>query len=471
MKRALYGPPPDPREIPLPAGWSDQPLAYGVCLAVGLALTGLALWRRPPEALRALCFTLGQTVLLTAPLLGLLDRGWFGSFPTIDKEGSLLFYLDGVHVRALLHPVASLTDPAAQLIGVHLGHLWTVQLFDVLGLSAMGAFNAVGLLSMALGWWAAWLLAREAGAGGRAAMVATLPFGLGLHVLRDLNWYTIEKAAVLWLALFAWSLLRAAREGGRWALVVGFIYGLMCWMNLYLGLVGALMGGVALLGAAVRWRWPGVSEAQLPSPALTLRNLGLACGSCAAFALPLAVVQALLMRGGAGLGTPEQFLWQRAALDSFTLSPLLWNRMELGPALCPPLVLIGVWALWQGRASALARLSAGMVVLLTAISLGPALLPQVPNPLYLALARGVPGLWRIAKPEVFFEGAFLVLLTWAALGLHRLLDQNRRGLVLIYGLVLAWFLSEVRAHPAYPAFTAPVESALNSGWKERVFQR
>lgn len=455
------------------AGLAAEPLAWVIALGLGLALVALSALRRPPEAARALCFTLGFTLALTAPLGGLLDRAWLGSFPTIDKEGSLLFYLDGVHVRALLHPIAALQDPAVQLIGVHLGHLWPVAALDALGLSAMGAFNAVGLLSIAGAWWAAWLLAREAGADSRLALWAAAPFGLGLHVLRDLNWYTIEKAAVGWLALFAFLLLRAARRGGRWPPLAGLAYALMCWMNLYLGLVGAALGGLALACAAAR-RWragraDAGAEPTLPSPALTLRNIGLSCVFCAGFALPLVVAQALLMRGAAPLGTPEQFLWQRAALDSVTLSPLMWNRMEPLPALCSPLVVLSIWGLWRARGEALARYSAAAILVLTAISLGPALGPELKNPVYLALARGVPGLWRVAKPEVFFEGAFLLLLTWAALALTRLVPEGARraASMALAAAMVAWFLGVVRAHPAYPGFSAPVESRLNAGWERR----
>ena len=102
----------------------DVPEAYLACIGVGLVLSLAALLRTPNVRLRAAVFILGQTVLLTAPLAVFLDTWMYGSYPTIDKAGSMVFYLDGVHLRMLTDPVASLQDPAARLIGVHVGHLW-----------------------------------------------------------------------------------------------------------------------------------------------------------------------------------------------------------------------------------------------------------------------------------------------------------------------------------------------------------
>lgn len=464
----MYGPPPDPRAVPFPAGPSDEPLAWALSVGVGLLLSALALWRRPSEPTRALCFILGQTVLLTAPLLGLLDRAWYGDFPTIDKEGSLLFYLDGVHLRALLHPVASLSDPAVRLIGVHLGHLWPVAAADLL-LSPMGAFNSSALLYPALGWWAAWLLGRAVSGDGRAALIASFPFGMGLHVYRDLNWYTIEKAAVFWLPLWLLALWRARREGGRWPLAAGAIFLGMSWWNIYLGLVGAALGGMAALGALWgAWRRPAAGEPRLGPE--SRRLLGAVLASALA-ALPLVIAQALAMRGGPALGSPDEFLWQRAALDSFTLWPPRWNRMELWAALSPPLLLVAAWAGWRRRADPAVRWALLAALGLFALSLGPLLLPGVKNPIYLGLVTLIPGLWRVAKPEVFFEGALALLLALAAVGLAEILRRVRvTGVtVMLYCITIVMWLLLVRAHPAFPSFHAPVESRLAPGWERRVF--
>ena len=114
----MYGPPPTHASFPA-LGPRRSAIAWAVTLAVGALL--LAGWRaRPRRAQRAA--SSGLTVVLTAPALGLLDAGVWGAFPTIDKEGSLLFYLDGVHQRARA-PLDAAGDPASRLIGVHTGTL------------------------------------------------------------------------------------------------------------------------------------------------------------------------------------------------------------------------------------------------------------------------------------------------------------------------------------------------------------
>lgn len=460
----MYGPPPDPREVAVAAGLLSDPAGLLLCVALGGALSVGWTWRRAPMALRALLLILGQTVLLTAPLLSRIDTSWFGAFPTIDKEGSLLFYLDGVHVRLLLDPLASLSDPAARLIGVHVGHLWVTALFD-LGLSPMGAFNAQALLYPALGWWCAWLLLRDVCGDERVALLMAMPFGLGLHVFRDLNWYTIEKAAVFWLALYAWALHRSWRDGGRSTLLAPVVYLLGAWMNLYMGLVAAALGGLALLAVAVdaarRRSWtPGLS-----------RVLGATAG-CALLGLPLAVWQGLLMSGvGASLGTPEQFLWERAALDGFSLSPLRWNRLEVWRALDPVALSLALTGLVCSRQDRRVRFAGAAGLVLFVLSIGPVLWPAGPieNPLYGLLRALVPGFWRVAKPEVFFEGTWLLLLSVAAVELTRRRPSGR-ALLVLYGFMLVGWVALVRAHPVYPGFSAPADTTLAPGWEQRVFR-
>ncbi len=452
----MYGPPPDPRQQLAPVEIFDDPWAYGLCLGVGLALTAAAWWRRPPAQLRAALFILGQTVVLTAPLLAFLDRYVYGSFPTIDKAGSLAFYLDGVHVRMLAHPLQSLTDPAARLIGVHIGHLWVTQAFDLF-LSPLGAFNAQCLLYPALGWWTAYLLFREVTGRERASVLMGFPFGMGLHIFRDLNWYTIEKAAVFWLPLYLWLAYRAWRRGGSWIWLAAGVFALSSWMNLYLGLVAA-----ALIATAAMCMLICRAEG-------SQRILGVLALS-ALFVAPLAVWQWALLQGNLTLGSPDRFLFERAALDGFSLWPLRWNRLELHRAL--NLVAMGLagWGVIVGRRDGRVRLALVCGAVLFMLSLGPFLWGMsVENPLYWLARAGVPGFWRVAKPEVFFHGTWLLLLGVAAIQLARV-NASGRALGVLYGLfVLAWLIM-VRTHPAFPPMSVPTQTHLAPDWAESVFQ-
>ncbi len=466
----MYGPPPDPRQVTVPAGLADLPEAWLACLLIGALLTALALARRPPQALRAMLFIGGQAVILTAPLAWTLERYVYGAFPTLDKEGSLLFYLDGVHERMLLHPLQAASDPAARLIGVHTGHLWVTALLDLVA-SPLGAFNLQALLYPALAWWAAWLLLRDLCGSGRVALPLAFAWGMGLHVFRDLNWYTIEKAAIFWLPLFLWALHRAwaldRSKGSRpwlWPGLAGLLFALMSWNNLYLGLVGAAIGAIAA---------PCVLPAlRSTRPAAERRAAGrllLALGACALMASPLVLMQWALMHGPQSLGDPERFLWERAALDSFTLVPPRWNRLELWRALHPLAVGLAAYGAFTLRGDPRVRFAGLAGGLLFLLSLGPLLLPGVENPLYMAVRAAVPGFWRMAKPETFFHGSWLLMCAVASIALARLAPRPRSLALIHAAFVLLWVLL-VRGHPVYPGLSQPNHDALDPGWEERVFR-
>jgi hypothetical protein len=439
------------------------PLPWLLCLALGVGLCLMALWRRPPLLVRATAGVFGQVVLLTAPLAAVFQHAVYGAFPTIDKEGSLLFYLDGVHRRVLLDPLGAALDPAARLIGVHVGHLWVTEALDLV-MTTTGAFSVQGLLYPALGWLCAALLLREVSGDGRVALVLGMPFGMGLHVFRDLNWYTIEKAAVFWLALFVWALYRSWRDGGRWTWVAALLFGVGAWMNLYLGLVGAAIGATALA-------WLAVASMRERTLLVPFRRIAWACLWCSALGLPLAVWQHYVMSGGPALGTPAEFLTQRAALDGFSLWPLEWNRLEAWRALDPiglGLGFAGVLRLW--REDGRVRFAAVTAALLFLLSLGPRPIPalDLANPVYMAAWTVVPGFWRVAKPEVFFEGSWLLLLAIGAVYAARLRPSTRQ-VALAYTLMVGTWLVTTRAHAVFPAFSQPVVGELDAGWERRVF--
>ncbi len=432
----MFGPLPDPAQVMVPYGLADLPYAWVFCLIGGLAVSALALVGRLPPALRAFFFCLGQVVFWTAPLAGHLEPDLYGAFPTIDKSGSIAFYLDGVHRRLMAHPIASLSDPAVQLIGVHVGHLWLVQVFDTF-LSTAGAFNAQALLYPTLGWWSAALFCTLLGSSWSTGIALGFGFGMGIHVFADLNWYTVEKAAVFVLALYAASLVQTLK-GGRW-----WILSVVAWLgcafvNWYFALVAAF--GAALLLACTR-----------------SVHLARACGATVLFALPLVWVQFQLLSGGAHPGSPEAYLHQRAALDVVSLADGTWNRLELWRALDPVFVAAAAWGVWKTHREPGTRALLGVAGVFLLLSVGP--FPfGLSNPLWLGLREVVPGFWRVAEPEVFFQGTLLCAM---AIGARSLGPSPRPWM---YPVVAAIWVVSVETHPAFPGFSAFREPRLAPSW-------
>lgn len=423
----MYGPPDDPRQILAPTGLWSAPWAWLACLVLGLLLA----WAVGPK--RPFLYILGLVVALTTPLSTFLLTYWWGAFPTIDKAGSLLFYLDGVQWRFW-----DADDPAVRLIGVHMGHLWVTAFFDLF-VEPFAAFNLQAMLNLVLGWYCAYLLFDELTGDRDVSLLMAFPFGMGLHLFRDINWYTIEKSGVYWIPLYAWALVRAYRRGGVWIGLSALIYVGTFFYNIYLGVLCAGIGALALLSRDKR-----VAAAVLAS---------------AVAALPLVYLQARLLHGDGTLGDPETFLTERAALDVVELWPPRWNRLEAFRALNVVALLIAAFGAIQKKNLWLTGIAAVFFVL----SLGPEVL-GVQNPVYRVLFAVVPGFWRIAKPETFFHVTWLALLAIAA---RRLADSkpSRRSLT-GWGILFAlgWAVS-VRTHPVYPRFTEPIPMELSEQWQ------
>ena len=456
--------------VALPTGLADDPLGHAACFTAAIVLFAIAARsRRPP--LQAAAAILGGVVAFTSPWLAWTHRAWFGAFPTIDKEGSLLFFLDGVHRRLYLEPWSAPADDAVRLIGVHAGHLWVTEALAAF-LGPMAAFNAQWILQAALGWSAAAWAIRvvssprpEEQVPVSVAVVAGFPFGMGLHLFRDLDVTTVEKGGVAFIPLFVGCWVQATRVGGRWLWAVAGCYLAMALYNLYFAVVCAAFGALFVL----------VELARRP-PWSRVVSLGRVVAACAVVGVPVALAQLAIQAGGPALASPERFLWERAALDSFTLLPLRWNRLEVWRACHPVAVGLAAYGAWSFRSDRRAWTAVAVAVGLFIVSLGPVLVPGaqldapvLTNPVYMALHHTIPGFWRLAKPEVFFQPVWFLVLVGAAVGLQRLAQTHRRGAVLAAALMFVAWWPLVRSHPEFPGMSAPLDSALDPRWKDRVF--
>jgi hypothetical protein len=408
--------------VPFASGPTDVPGAWLLCAVLGVAL--LWLGRRSRLAAAA-----GGVVLLTAPATGLVARAVWGHYPTIDKAGSLHFYGEGAHWHAF-----DVTWPSTQLIGMSMGHLWVTALLDLV-LPAFGAMNAQALLNLVLGWWLGARLVEATGTPRAWSLVAAFPLGLGLHALRDINWYTIEKSGLWPLTLYALLLVTAHRRGGGSVLAAGAAYAWAFFYNAYWGVLGALVGGAALLVGNPRSRL-----------AVAVSALG---------ALPLVFAQ-LPALDNAQLPPREAFA-ERAALD--VLAPFggeglgpNWNRIPLLAALDLPVTVAAL----AGAALALAALRrpgprawSGPALVLGAVLA--ALLACGPVTPLWGVFSALPGMWRLAKPETFFHLTVLASCVLAGPVFARLRVPPWTVLVVQVAL---WLLL-VRASTAlYPAFSA-----------------
>ncbi len=443
----MIGPPTADREVALATGIFDVPWAWMVCLVAGAMLVWFG--RRGTWALVG-----GLILLFTAPAGGLITTAVWGHYPTIDKAGSLHFYTLGAHFHSFDTSAA-----ATQLIGVSMGHLWVTAVFDLF-VAPFAAMNLQAFANLVLGWGLAAKLGELVGVERRWAIVAALPMGLGLHLFADINWYTIEKSGVWALTLYAYVLLRAVREGKGWLPLSAAAYFWAFYYNAYWGVLAALIGSGVFLGGGPRARLPVLISA-----------IG---------ALPFLALQLPALRNSQ-LPPPEAFA-TRAALDSVTLWPPTWARLELWAALdwvvCGAAVFgvaealrarfgprrraeaspeVGVSTVavpigatgdaaggplagWPG---AELRFGAGLVGA-AVLALGPATF------VYSAFAKA-PGMWRFAKPETFFH---LVVLGSTLLA-GRTLSRSRLNPWAVLAVQLGLWLWFTRLHPAYPGFSEP----------------
>ncbi len=425
------GPEIDPRTVL----YSVSVIQYTVSLIITGVMLYLAKRCKRHETLQLIIFSFAIVTLVTAPWISVLNDAVIGAYPTIDKEGSLLFYLDGVHKRALLSPVDSLSDPAYCLIGFHLGHLWITEIFDII-LSTHGAFNAQIILNLTLNITLSIVFLRIFSRDNLSTMVIGTIFGLQLHVFRDIHWYTIEKSSIYCLMSF-WIMLEMIQLGkNKYWWTLGIIFYLITWINFYWGILSTILGICYGLKSLIAKDYNN--------------NVLKGIATCIPFGLGVMTIQLTLMSNGELLAGKEEFL-HRASLDTFDPFKLNWNRMSLWQSINPLIIGYGVWGLWRNRLSFLTIL--GMIFLF--LSMGPFISIGIDNPLYL-LINELPGLWRFAKPEIYF------FVTYACFCIGAVKIDIPRIVLL---LMLIFWVVGLFTSSAFPYLTVFIESSLSPTWQ------
>ncbi len=413
----VIGPPDNSRCERLAFSIFEEPLAWAVCIGVGLTLTWMG--RRNPNGPP---MALGLTIMFLSPLPAMIDRSWIGQFPNIDKEGSLAHYLAKVHH---IWPWQGELSPGLRRIGVHIWHLWPVELLDRAFPTVM-SFNLVLLLNVfaTLYFSSKWF--HHEGARPWGALLAALPFTLGPPMLRHLEWSTIEKSSLFWLPLYLWT-LRSSESGGTWRVFApAGVATLICSQNLY----WLILCGVFSLGIALNHALNLLASTN--SRSRRLRAL-LALVLVALAVLPWVYWQSSL-NGLPDIVIEESWRNERAALDAIQLNGWTWARLPLWRALEPLSLSLGVWFLCSR-----AKWRSGLgIAFLGAMSLGPYIMQgesTIENPLWAVISWLIPGFWRVAKPEVFFLGAWLLVLSEAAKRLNGRWIQPAALWLLVWVLV------------------------------------
>ena len=381
----------------------------------------------------ALTASLAIVLALVSSWLPHIGAELWGEYPTIDRRGSLLFWEDGVHRRALFDFPESLSDPAQRLIGFHLGHMWVNDLLFAATGSVIWMMNLHGLLNFSLNVFCTERLLKTFEHPFESRLILATVFGLQLHVLRDFEVTTIEKSGVYWLPLF-WFALRAVSLEGRRLWLPAVIFLLGTWYNLYWGL---LMLPIAAIEVLSVWKTPAQKR-------LWCSVLG-----CVAPGLLVAWWQSSLMASGLSLGTPEAFQ-SRAAMDCLQLWPLDWNRLGSWQAMNPIVSCAGVIALVNNRKWTYLVVASICVLL----ALGPG--PDGNTPMGILMAN-VPGLWRFAKPEIWLYVP--ILITIVAFPVQKHLSR----------LALIVWLSAVMTSPFLSKTSAHTPERLSPSWEQKVF--
>lgn len=356
--------------------------------------------------------TIGTVVVVTTPWISTLHKAVIGSYPTIDKEGSLLFFEHGVHHLWFTAPEIPLNETGLTLIGLHVGHLWVTELFHLF-VPTFVAFNLQMMLHLGLNvlsvlfWLDGWKSLKEK---EWQKWIIAIVIGAQLHVFRDIHWYTIEKSALFPLFLFWGVLVRlyksdvGTQQSIHWS-----------WLPLCYGFAGLYNFYWAILLPFVSLAYTDVGLFNTKSKRLK----GLM--GCIVIGLFMGWAQLSIQSTAQYFAEGSEFQ-KRAALDIFDVSSLDWNRMGFWKPLNPIILSMGLLVIGtkfqQFKVDTTSHENAdgvqyttrfnisewtlllSMGILTTLLSMGPNITSTIVNPIYIGF-QWLPGMWRFAKPEIF----------------------------------------------------------------------
>ncbi len=406
---------------------------------------------------------LGFLSLLTAPWTSVFHKVVIGAYPTIDKEGSLLFFEYGVHHLWFTEPSMSLMETGLPLIGIQVGHLWLTQVFAWV-VPNFAAFNLQSFLHIVLNvlsvlfWLDSFDQTHQTQRFEVKKWIVGFIIGAQLHVFRDIHWYTIEKSALFPLFIF-WGMLHRLDQ-----------------MEQQTHMTPTLIIAYALAGL-YNFYWaillPILTLAYLTYSNLNRQPFRTAIKGCIVVGLLIGMGQWMLQTEQYQFAEADAFQ-VRASLDTFSLWPLDWNRMGFWRPINPLLLGIVVyagWNRWRSQASQKALLDEHTestafnterrlwfcMTLFCALSLGPTLPFNIPNPVYGVLQL-LPGMWRFAKPEIF------LLLPYAFVAKESMNSSTvltKRVESILWVVAAFIYLNGLYTSSAFPYLTEYVQGSLN----------
>jgi hypothetical protein len=345
------------------------------------------------------------------PLFGMcfVTDSIIGAYPTIDKNGSLFFYSQGVHITSLLSPIEAMNHNGVQLIGFHMGHHWITQFFNYFFPLSI-AYNIHILFNFLLSTISMWTLLWLQDAKPQKIWMRiglSLLFGCGVHSYVDAQWYTIEKSALYTLPMFYICLVYIKKP-----LLTGIVFFLSAYINLYFAIMNGMFILIYLSFHREQWK-------QFIGISIT--------------AVIVLLYQSTLMKYSDTLATPEMYLEQRAAFDALHIFSLDWARIPLFLVINP----VVLWVGFRSKGKHSWEISACLLFFL--LSIGPYVYPNVWNPVYWLFTQKIPFMWRFSEPEIFFHFCLLILYTWTLRS-----DMSKREHLFLFSLYAAFQLYCIR---------------------------